>query len=83
VYGFLVFFRRLLFAASPHVPILFQYYACGNYAVIFQILSSSDWPHVYERTFADAAVNQLTSVVTDALNKVVPFTRTKISSSAG
>jgi hypothetical protein len=47
-------------------------YACGDYFLLYNFLSSYDWSCVYNQSSSDSAVNQLKSVVTDALNLAIP-----------
>jgi hypothetical protein len=47
-------------------------YARGDYFLLYNILSSYDWSCVYNKSSSDSAVNQLKSVVTDALNLAIP-----------
>jgi hypothetical protein len=43
-------------------------YAGGDYVLLYKLLSSYDRSCVYNQSCTDAAVNQLQSVLTDALN---------------
>jgi hypothetical protein len=47
-------------------------YARADYFLLYSYLSSYDWSCVYNQSSTDSAVNQLNSVVTDALNLAIP-----------
>jgi hypothetical protein len=47
-------------------------YARADYVLLYRYLSSYDWSCVYNQSSTDSAVNQLKSVVTDALNFDIP-----------
>jgi hypothetical protein len=57
--------------------VLFWNSARGDCVKLFQILSSSDRPCVYRPSCIEAAVKRVSSVVTGALNQVIPFNYTK------
>jgi hypothetical protein len=60
----------------------FRKYTCGDYAVLFEVLSSNGCSCVYELLSGDATVNRLASVVTEALKQTVPsYTCTRESNS--
>jgi hypothetical protein len=47
-------------------------YARADYVLLYSYLSSYDWSCVYNQSSTYSAVNQLNSVVTDALNLAIP-----------
>jgi hypothetical protein len=47
-------------------------YVRADYFFLYSYLSSYDWSCAYNQSSSDSAVNQLKSVVTDALNVAIP-----------
>jgi hypothetical protein len=47
-------------------------YAHADHFLLYSFLSSYDWSCVYNQSSSDFAVDQLKSVVTDALNLAIP-----------
>jgi hypothetical protein len=47
-------------------------YACGDYTLLYHILSSYVWSSVYSKSSADAAVASLNSAVHEAIARSIP-----------
>jgi hypothetical protein len=55
----------MLSADTSQVPCgLFLNYACGDHALLYEIVSTYDWSFVYSQAPADSAIELLSSVVT-------------------
>jgi hypothetical protein len=48
-------------------------YACGDYTLLYNILSSYDWSSVYSKSSVDAAVASLNSAVHEAIDRSIPL----------
>ena len=70
----------MLSAYPSQVPCgLFLNYVCGDYALLYEILSTYDWSFVYSQAPADSAIELLSSVVTEARSQANPCTNCKTS----
>jgi hypothetical protein len=67
---------NILTSCSQSLRYSFRNYPRGDYALLYEILSSYDWSFVYKQTSVDSAVNELNSVVVNSLNQTVPYTCT-------
>jgi hypothetical protein len=67
---------NILTTSSQSLRYCFRNYPRGDYALLYEILSSCDWSCVYKQTSVDSAVNELNSVVVNSLNQIVPYTCT-------
>jgi hypothetical protein len=69
----LVIDQRGVFLTTHSQPSrLSRDYARTDYELLYRYLSSYDWSCVYNQSSTDSAVDQLKSVVTDALNLAIP-----------
>jgi hypothetical protein len=53
---------------TPHCS-----YAQGDYLLPYNVLRHSDWSRVLNENFVDFAVNNLTAIVSEAMNFAIPY----------
>jgi len=68
----------MLSSYTSQVPCsLFLNYSCGDYALLYEIVSTYDWSFVYSQAPADSAIEPLSLVVTEAPSQANPYTNCK------
>jgi hypothetical protein len=50
----------------------YRIYSAGNYTLVYNILSMSDWSSVYETTSVDTAVANVNAAVHGAMEQAIP-----------
>jgi hypothetical protein len=64
--------RSIFLSTHSQLSRLSRDYARVDYELLYKYLSSYDWSCLYNQSSTDSAVDQLKSVVTDALNLAIP-----------
>jgi len=65
-------------AYTSQIPCgLFLNCTCGDYALLYEILSTYDWSFVYSQAATDSATELLSSVDTEARSQANPCTNCK------
>jgi hypothetical protein len=65
---------NVLTSSSQSLLYSFRNYPRGDYALLYEMLSSYDWSCVFKQSSVHSAVNRLNSVVINSLNQTVPYT---------
>jgi hypothetical protein len=61
-----------MFPCPFQIVVCYRKFSSGDYALLYHILSTTDWSCVYGTSSVDSAVVCLNAVVQDALERAIP-----------